>query len=298
MKLYIICFFIFLCLIGWSQKSLSSNSRIFKHKKDHNGLGSPIWGYRFQLIGDFNGDNVQDTLYERFIDNETSDEINKFFENLDLMDHCCIDRDVKAFFECSNPKIKAFPIPSEVGLLFAETIGDIDGNGTDEIGLVNYNTDVSSVSRYYIYTYDGDWKSIYDFEVRDWEFPALPGYNPIYGFFGSIEHTNTSENEKLNRKLIAQILNYKRVRIVADKIIEFEGYCDVSYDCLYSFVEAVDTNQSVFWMEHLECQYPDNVNYERILYELYGDETFDYYKDGGKMLCEGGFLFIEQVKFK
>ena len=152
--------------------------------------GKPIWGYRFVLFGDFDGDQIQDTLTERYVDAETKQETNKFFENEDILAYQggeMIDHETFSYMLSNNLNIDTFPHTSHLGVFYAETIGDIDGDGADEIGVVEHHADYSSMNAYHIYTYKKGWKRYYSFEVRDWEFPALPEYNTIYGLFGAMD---------------------------------------------------------------------------------------------------------------
>ena len=54
------------------------------------------------------------------------------------------------------------------GLSFLKNEGDIDNNGTDEIGLVVDWADWSDVNSYKIYTYkNNSWTELLNFEIRE-----------------------------------------------------------------------------------------------------------------------------------
>ena len=146
-------------------------------------LGAPIWGYRFQITGDFDGDGGLDTLDERFINLETGAEAPKFYTNLSTTAYPSYNKDsrsTQAFLACTTPHIDTLFGLGMLGVAWLETIGDLDGDGGDEIGWVAYYADVSSVNTYQIYSFKETWQPLLGVATRDWALPPLPDYNFQY----------------------------------------------------------------------------------------------------------------------
>lgn len=203
--------------------------------KEVDKIGKPIWGYRFVLFGDFDGDEIQDTLMECYVDAKSRQETNKFFENVDILNYQggeMMEHETYSYMLSNNPSLDTFPYTSHLGVSYAETIGDIDGDGADEIGVVEHHADYSSVNTYCIYTYNKGWKLYYSFEVRDWEFPDLPEYNTVYGFFGAMDKV-VIKDATTNQKIEQALKKYKRVNIISPNTIEYTAFgvgdCEIDY---------------------------------------------------------------------
>ena len=105
------------------------------------------WGYRFHLTGDFDGDGKEEVLTEKLISARTGKEIGKFcgFED-DTIPECYWTARVNSFrqpkcvLKCSNPKIGDFTTTREsagtIGLMLLQNVGDLNGDGTDEIAFL------------------------------------------------------------------------------------------------------------------------------------------------------------------
>lgn len=269
---------------------------IFKQEDDR---GQPIWGYRFVLVGDFDGDHISDTLVEHHVDAQTKQETNKFFDALGIMSYQSgksIQHETFSYMLTNNPRIDTFPHTSHLGVLYAETIGDIDGDGGDEIGVVKYHADHSSVNTYGVYTYNKGWKLYYSFEVRDWEFPALPEYNVMYGLFGAMDKVVIKDSIQ-NQKIEAEIEQYQRVEIIAPNTIQYSafdvGNCDVNY--VYKTYE-----DSIIWVVPKHPIKDKNIVSVWTEYELYSDNSLQKVQAQQDSLevCDGGSLFKQRVKFK
>lgn len=267
-------------------------------KEETIGLGKPIWGYRFVLLGDFNGDHIQDTLVERHVNAKTKQETNKFFENLDIMayqDGKIEDHEFYSYM-VSNTLKDTFPFTSDLGVAYAETIGDIDGDGADEIGVVEFHADYSSVNTYRIYTYKDTWKLYYSFEIRDWEFPDLPEHNIRYGLFGAMGKVVVHDVDQ-NKALEEAIKNYQRVKIVAPNTIEYAAF-DVG-DCAMNYIYQA-YEDSILWVVP---EFP--IKDKRIVsvwteYEYYAADELEQIKTGKELLeiCDPASLFRQRVQFK
>jgi hypothetical protein len=267
--------------------------------KQEDKRGKPIWGYRFVLIGDFDGDQIQDTLAEHYVDAKTRQETNKFFEEEDILAYQggeMMDHETFSYMLCNKPDMDTFLQTSHLGIFYAEIIGDIDGNGTDEIGVVEHHADYSSVNAYHIYTYDKGWKRYYSFEVRDWEFPDLPECNTIYGLFGAKGKVVVKDSIQ-NKKIEEGLKKYQRVEIIAPNTIEYSafGVGDCALNYVYQSYE-----DSVLWVVPKFPIQDKNIVSVWTEYELYGaNEVEDIKKQTNPIeLCDPAMDGRQRVQFK
>jgi hypothetical protein len=266
--------------------------------------GRPIWGYRYSLEGDFDGNGVQDTLIERFIDANTQEETNKFFSDLPLMDHQLYDykeRQVEAFLEDKHQKIGRLNELGQMGVYYGEVIGDVDENGTDELGIVGFDAYPSSLCNYSIFSYDvkkKEWKILFHFRVREWEFPQLPAYNKVYGPFGSFEEKEITDQQR-NGQLEDEQKAFERVRKVSPKCIEFKSMLPVmkgkyDFDATYILHEPIDSISA--WVVETGARNEPHIEYHRIFYPFFMGIYEGWEKDTFEVDPFSNHL--QQVKFK
>lgn len=255
--------------------------------------GKAIWGYRFSLVGDFDGDQQIDTLVEHFVDVDLDQETNKFFENLELMDYQWLEkkRNTQSFMLCRGAQLDTLIGLAVLGVEYAEIIGDIDGDGGDEIGLVNYHADISSVNTYTIYSYKKGWQKMYSFEIRDWELPDLPEYNAIYGFWGTFE-CQAIQDTLLNKKMEKALKEYQRVQLIAPNIIEYESF-GVG-DCGDQYRLAAQLN-GTSWICASNDNYASNVQKIWVAYDWEPTEDLK-----GRLIeiCDPASSFKQRLWFK
>jgi len=160
------------------QARLDSLAAIVKSK--------PIWGDRMKVVGDFNGDGIQDTLYEKYISRVTGKETNKDFDFSDseLGDGCCdwldykqiwiAEKDPLVRLESKNAKIKSFNVEwggVQNGFDYLKNVGDLNGDNTDEIVYFIYDVDYSSMNSCALATYkNGKWKEVYRWAISESDF--------------------------------------------------------------------------------------------------------------------------------
>jgi hypothetical protein len=141
----------------------------------------PVFGYRFVVEGDFDGDGRKENLTEHFYSKKLDRECCKFYDSLDYdqLVAFTVSKEPFSFVTTDNNKIDTLDIGSELpllGLTFMKNEGDLDGNGTDEISYVVNVADWSNCNTCHIVTYEkNSWKELYSFNVWDWQFPDLPG---------------------------------------------------------------------------------------------------------------------------
>ncbi|MCC6460689.1 MAG: hypothetical protein IT260_09495 [Saprospiraceae bacterium] len=166
----------------------------------------PIWGYRFRVAGDFNGDGRIDTLAEYFRDSLNRFEIPKCYEGMDYMDlwHIMAAKQPAVGLQSSHPSIPPF-VPASasnsLGFVYVHNEGDLNGDGTDELGYVVGWLDASSLNTCHILSLRANrWEELAHFRVREWAIPPLPEVALSYGFMGADGISTNTTNERLNRQ--------------------------------------------------------------------------------------------------
>lgn len=146
------------------------------------------WGYRFHIEGDFDGDGKKEVLSEKLISARTGKEIGKFcgFEE-DTIPECYWTERVNRFrqpkchLKCSNPAIGDFQITAAadssgtIGLIFLQNVGDLNGDKTDEIALIEDGGGCNSGIRVIrLATFKkGKWNTLIEAETREYDFPSF-----------------------------------------------------------------------------------------------------------------------------
>jgi len=168
----------------------------------------PIWGYRFQIKGDFDADGKQDIFNEHFYSNRDHKETNKYFSGITdmwVLYDSAFTRDCHSFLLSNNPKFDTIPIGGILGPLWLKNEGDLDNDGGDDISFVNSLAQESSINHCHILSFKkGKWMKIYSFEVREWQFPPLPQAGKTYGLFGMEGSYNIDDNDTINATLQKQ----------------------------------------------------------------------------------------------
>jgi hypothetical protein len=174
---------------------------------------TPVFGYRFTITGDFNGDGKKEKLTEHYFSNITQQETNKFCEKLDYDSLVSLTKLKKphSFVLCNDKKINTLEIsqnPQLLGLSYLKNEGDLNGDGTDEVSYVVNWADWSNVNTWHIVTYKNDkWRDIYSFSIRDWQVPDLPRTHNQYGMMGLdkkiIITKDTSAEKKIEKRFDA-----------------------------------------------------------------------------------------------
>lgn len=183
----------------------------------------PVFGYRFVISGDFDGDGKQEKLIEHFCDSATGKEVNKYYGgDYDYDVKMLASRKCYSSFMCDNNFISATriePTPN-FGLLFLKNEGDLNGDGSDEISLVTNKADWSSLSECTIMTYKhGKWDALYWFPIWEWQLPNLPRKAFNYKLFGVQEDVIDTEDIRLLKELnnfsgLVKKINNKKLQII------------------------------------------------------------------------------------
>ena len=174
-----------------------------------------VFGYRFVITGDFDGDGKTEQLFEHYFSLRDNKETNKFYEGLDYGDNVwlAMQKDIYVFLTSDNPLIDTCRIAKGgqvFGISYLKNEGDLDGDGGDEVSYVIDWADWSNVNYWYVMTYKkGKWKELYSFEIRDWQLPALPYVTNQYGLFGTDGKIVIPKNDTINVRLEKELRKFE-----------------------------------------------------------------------------------------
>ena len=188
-----------------------------------------VFGYRFVITGDFDGDGKTEQLFEHYFSRRDNKETNKFYDGLDYGDAVwlALEKDVCVFLTSNNPQIDTLHIAEGqlFGLSYLKNEGDLDGDGGDEISFVIDWADWSNLNTYVIMTYKkGKWEKLYSFGIWDWQLPELPYMTNQYGLFGTEGKIVIPENDTINTLIEKELHEFKGlVRKIKTNKIEVIG---------------------------------------------------------------------------
>jgi len=176
-----------------------------------------VFGYRFVITGDFDGDGKIEQLIEHYFSLRDNKEANKFYEGLeDYADAVglAVEKNAYVFLSSDNPLIDTLRIAKGgqvFGISYLKNEGDLDGDGGDEISYVIDWADGSNLNTWYIMTYkNGKWEELYSFPIWDWQLPNLPYMTNKYGLFGTEGKFVIPKNDTINA-------------LIEKELCEFEG---------------------------------------------------------------------------
>lgn len=190
----------------------------------------PIFGYRFIVFGDFDGDKIQDTLIERYTDSLRVNEVAKYNENYQYEDLLFLSGwfNYQSFFEFKNKKVKKALEGGQLGVLYAENCGDLNGDGADDLLILPQLGDFSNCSTAHFFSLkNGKWLNIFDVGVWEWQFSQTPQASMSPALFGNYNF-EYSNNDTVNYELNKALQKYQFIKRYKDNSIEFE--CRNFYD--------------------------------------------------------------------
>jgi hypothetical protein len=195
------------------------------------GKSTPVMGYRFVIWGDFDGDHVSDTLFERYTDSLYQKEVPKYYNSIDTTfeysDVLFLNSYLghRSFIEW---KLKKLRLPGgQLGFHYMENCGDVNDDGKDELMLVNQWGDYSNCNSAHFYTYEnGEWEEIYTTPVWEWQFPPTPFASMAPGLFGNFDY-GTIEDFADNVSMEGELKAFRFVNHYPDHSIEFNGMNDI-----------------------------------------------------------------------
>jgi hypothetical protein len=186
----------------------------------------PIFGYRFHIKGDFDGDGKKEMLVEHFVDSSNGKELNKFFEGIDYDSIVALTMKRNKYCYIASPQKAADSLfisgnAQLFGLCFLHNEGDLDGNGTDEISYVIDNADWSSMNTCHVMTFaKARWRELYAFTIHEWEIPAMPEASASYGLFGNDGIREYEKNDTLNHRLELELNAFSFIKKIKNGIIQ------------------------------------------------------------------------------
>ena len=150
--------------------SCSDKTQISKSAELQNAeLQSKLKKQRQFVVGHFRDPNTEDTVFVELVDAKTlkyvPDKLDPDFQtNLDLL----VKRDTKLTFSIAGKAYLISDYEQVVGTSLLENMGDLNGDGLDEIGFVWYAEDFSMLNSYYIYHFsNGQLTEALSFGIHD-----------------------------------------------------------------------------------------------------------------------------------
>ena len=176
----------------------------------------PVFGYRFIISGDFDGDGEKEKFIEHFVSGLDNKETNKFYEGLSDYDQLValtIKKEPHSFVVSDNKLIDTLHISSggqSLGLSYLKNEGDIDGDGGDEISYVVNCLDWSNINIWILMSYkNGKWVILYSFFIWDWQLPDLPSTFNQYGLFGLEDKLVNTTDDKIIKEQEKELMAFK-----------------------------------------------------------------------------------------
>lgn len=127
-----------------------------------------------RIAGDFNGDGKEEKLLEYVYNINKKEEEQSFISAKNYRQY--IDEygktEILVNVIASNKNIKALSFMSNkgAGLHWLRNIGDINGDGADDISVVVNYADTSTINDCLIYAFaNGEWNLLTEFEIREWQ---------------------------------------------------------------------------------------------------------------------------------
>jgi hypothetical protein len=176
----------------------------------------PVFGYRFIISGDFDGDGKKEKLIEHFFSGLDNCETNKFYDGLSdygQLVALTVKKETFSFVSSDNNLIDTLHISfggQLLGLSYLKNEGDLNGDGTDEVSYVVDWADWSNLNTWHIVTYKNKkWTELYSFPIWDWQLPDLPQTFNQYGPFGLDNKIINTTNDTVNNRLEKELINFK-----------------------------------------------------------------------------------------
>ena len=155
---------------------------------------------RYSIVGDFNGDKIDDTIFESYQNSETKKEINKIHDSLDWdndLELTVKNKPISILYsnDKSIDKLITSNHSQQKGVYLFSNLGDINEDGKDEFGYAIDWADFSSSNTYHIMTLDKNkFVEIFSFPIHETM---------------SIIPENQFDSEKLILKVSKKTIKYK-----------------------------------------------------------------------------------------
>ncbi len=244
-------------------------------------VSKPIMGYRFCIVGNFDSDQIADTLVECYTDSLLKTEVAKYDEVYEYADvlYRAGYYNYQSFMKVKGKSDIAHLPGAFLGFSYVENCGDLNGDRRDEVFCVKNHGGYSNVTTGYFYTLtDTGWAELNRTGVWLWMFPPTPGAAMVSSMFGAFEFGYTG-SDSMDIALEKQL---KEFQYVVRK-----GKCAVEFECM-SFLEmdeALDeddyykkrfkktkTGNEIF----LTDQYYKALSYPASVLNMTGDDKGNY----------------------
>lgn len=132
-------------------------------------LQSELKKKREFVVGNFRDPKVKDTVFVELIDSKTLKYVpSKLDPDWDTNLEFLVKRDTKLAFSINGKSYLISDYEQSVGTSLLENLGDLNDDGLDEIGFVQYSVDFSTLNSYYIYHFSkGEFTEALSFGIRD-----------------------------------------------------------------------------------------------------------------------------------
>ena len=202
-------------------QSQSSDIRALKHQTEEiiqtiPANIQPVFGYRFVIDGDFDGNGKKEKLSEHFFSGIDHKETNKFYDSLSSLDQMIALNAKKQAYSFLLPEenlIDTLHISSDqqqLGLAYLKNEGDLNGDGTDEVSFVIHRADVSALNTWHLMTYKNNkWIEIYKFSFWEWDLPELPIIYSQNTLSSSEQSSNKTNNDNVYNRMVKNMQDYK-----------------------------------------------------------------------------------------
>lgn len=151
-----------------------------------------IFGHRFEVLADVNGDGKSDTVREVYWSQALGREAAKFLADVpyDTLVWRAAELNPAVFLRWGGGPEFALPTSAGFGLALLVNEGDLDGDGADELGYVPDNADWSNTTTYHVIGLRGGrWRELFAFPIWEWQLHDLPGNTREYGLVGQMGRT-------------------------------------------------------------------------------------------------------------
>ena len=97
-----------------------------------------------------------------------------------------------------NDELTPLKLDGDLGVYFLTNEGDLDGDGSDEIGFMTVYRDYSNINYFRIYSYTGNsWKEIFSTKVHEWDCPNFIPTRPEHQFVHVWKQKNNADKNKI-----------------------------------------------------------------------------------------------------
>ena len=206
------------------------------------------------MVGDYDGDGRLDTLKEHFTwADDQSEETFKMISTVDLLFYQEEQEYTEPFLADDDRRLTPVWLESAFGLLWAETLPDLNEDGASELGIVLDHAGHTNLNTYQIYTYaKGRWVLRYQTEIRGTRLPDLPHLQPQQAADGTMQLVLAPGAE--NQQRLADLQAYQYAKEIAPKTLEL--HCHMPNECRGFKSSPVQVETTGAWFQVKADQVP------------------------------------------